>query len=430
MLSLKNNNLSAVLIILCLASFSFSGEEPKNIVIMIADGCGFEHVEACDVYSGDKGVYESFAVKIAMSTFASGQGYDALAAWNDRGYVKKNATDSAAAATAMACGVKTYKGAIGVDVDKRPVENVLEAAEKIGKSTGVITTVAFSHATPAGFVAHNGSRNNYKEIADEMINESALEVIIGSGHPFYNDSGKWHFLPQYKYIGTKTFKSLKASAAGSDCDGDGIADPWEFIDKKKDFLRYASGETPKRIFGLCQTASTLQQKRGGDKKAGAFETPANKNLPCLADMARVALNVLDNNPAGFVLMIEGGAVDWAGHKNQSGRLIEEMVDFNIAVGAVLEWAKTNKGTLLIVTADHETGYLAVDAENSTPGQMPKMTWSSSGHTNSLVPFYATGPGADIFAAMAIRDDPVYGKYLDNTDIAKMVLKILAAGRAD
>ncbi|MGE5531529.1 MAG: alkaline phosphatase, partial [Bacteroidota bacterium] len=163
----------------------------KNIIVMIADGCGFNQVEAAAIYRFGKPegwCYQQFPVKLAISTFPSGSGYDPALIWGDFLCVKKGVTDSAAAATALATGVKTYNGAIGVSPDKQPVENVLERAEKRGMATGVVTTVPFSHATPAGFLAHNEGRGNYCDIAQCMA-DSAADVVMGAGHPDYGNAG-------------------------------------------------------------------------------------------------------------------------------------------------------------------------------------------------------------------------------------------------
>ena len=166
--------------------------------------------------------------------------------------------------------------------------------------------------------------------------------------------------------------------------------------------------------------------------------PRIESVPTLAEMARAALNVLDNDVEGFVLMIEGGAVDWAAHDNQSGRMIEEEIDFNRAVEAVVGWvAQTSDWdeTLLIVTGDHETGYLngpVAGGESSTrkaltnngKGVLPGMEWDSKGHTNQLIPFFAKGSAARLFTFEIAGEDPVRGRYIDNTAIGRVLIGLL------
>lgn len=202
----------------------------KNIIVMIADGSGYPQNLAADYYQyGAEGMqpWEKFPFQFAMSTYsADGWGYDPMLAWSDFNYVKTRYTDSASAATAMATGVKTYDAAIGVDFYGNPVENVVEKAEKKGMSTGVITTVEWSHATPAGFSAHNISRNDYAGIGAQMVNMSAMEVIMGAGHPWYDNNGQPKGIPDFKYVGGPvTWNALVAGTAGGDADGDGVADP-------------------------------------------------------------------------------------------------------------------------------------------------------------------------------------------------------------
>lgn len=419
-----------------------NGKEVKNVIFMISDGMGYNQVTATDFYTyGKEGsqIYEKFPTNLAMSTYSlEGQGdasddgsYDPIRAWSDFYYAMQKSTDSAAAGTAMSTGTKTYDAAIGVDDEEIDLTHIAEGFEADGKSTGVISSVEFSHATPASFVAHNVSRNNYSEIANEMLKDSATDVIMGAGNPLYDDNGNIRSSANYKYVGgQETWNRLVDGTLDvSDADGDGEADPWTLIQEKADFEALQTGETPDRLVGVPQVNTTLQQARGGDQKADAYEVDFNDNVPTLEVMTKGALNVLDNNEEGFFLMIEGGAVDWAGHANQSGRLIEEQADFNNAVASVCEWVEENSSwgeTLLIVTGDHETGYLTgtkgvYDAVvNNGIGVMPQMVWNSGDHTNTLIPFFAKGKGAELFKKVADEVDPVRGAYLDNTEISEVI----------
>ena len=196
-----------------------------------------------------------------------------------------------------------------------------------------------------------------------MINDSATDVVMGAGHPLYDNNGTPLAAPgTYKYVGgTATWDALVNGTAGGDADGDGDADPWTLIQSKSQFERLACADkTPARVCGTARSATTLQQSRAGDAMAAPYTVPMNANVPDLATMTKGALNVLDANRKGFFLMVEGGAVDWASHGNQPGRTIEEQVDFNEAVAAVDRWVRRNSDwgeTLVIVTGDHETGYL-------------------------------------------------------------------------
>ena len=248
-----------------------------------------------------------------------------------------------------------------------------------------------------------------------------------------------------------------AGSAGAD--GDGVADPWTLIQSRHAFQDLMTGSTPKRVIGVAKVASTLQQSRGGASGYGSeeiqahapYETPLTESVPTLEEMTRAALNVLDNDPDGFFLMVEGGAVDWASHANQLGRMIEEQVDFNKSVDAAVAWVSANSSwdeTLVIVTGDHECGYLtgpdsgpdgaAADSGeepvwnpvvNNGQGVLPGAEWHSGSHTNSIIPFYARGAGASLFRHCADECDPVRGRYIDNTDIALVMFSLFGADAA-
>lgn len=426
-----------------LAAGSAAPKKPiaENVIVMISDGRGFEHDTAVSYYQYGKDarqVYAHFPTSLAMSTYMAyyegdscyGLGYDPAMAWSDFDYVKECYTDSAAAATTMATGVKTYGGAIGVDLDQQPLLSILELAEEFGKATGVVTSVEWSHATPAGFVAHNVNRSNYAEIAQEMVYDSATDVIMGAGHPWYDADGSLRATPGwFGYVGGEdTWDDLVAGTAGGDADGDAIADPWLLIQERAEFQSLMSGPTPSRVLGTAQVYQTLQSNRSGDPDADPYAVPLIDTVPTLEEMTKAALNILDDDPDGLFLMIEGGAVDWASHGNNSGRMIEEQIDFDNAVQAVLDWVKANSNwgeTLLVVTGDHETGYLTgpgsglewMPIVNNGAGVLPGMEWHSGQHTNSLIPFFAKGDAARVFKRYADEYDPVRGRYLDNTEMA-------------
>ena len=451
----------------------------KNVIVMISDGAGYNHVTMTDYYVGKKQAYETFPVRLGMSTYEYEKfkdvanwyanpfylfGYDPLLMWKDFTYsAYPFSTDSASAATAMASGIKTYNGAIGVDISGKPLQLVSQAAEAKGKATGVISTVEWSHATPAGFVAHNVSRNNYADIAKEMIQSSGTDVIMGTGNPEYDDNGKLAVdetgapkLKDAKYVGgLDLWNALKAGTAGGDADGDGKADPWKLIQTKAEFEQLATAtDAPKRVCGTAQVYSTTQQARSDSRGVAAYGSPSfykddapyavplTSTIPDLATMTKGAINVLDADQDGFFLMIEGGAVDWASHANETGRTIEEQIDFNKAVDAVIQWVEKNSNwneTLLIVTADHETGMLwgpgsggatgylgkFMPIVNNGAGKLPGAVWSSGEHTNQLIPLYAKGNAENQLADYATTiKDPVRGRYLDNTDLGSFLVKLM------
>ncbi len=461
----------ALLFICCFSATPGSGKDPgrdglpnpKNIIILIGDGMGYNHIQAANFYAGVTfQEYEKFPVKLAMSHYPAkagsygkgdgasnyfATGYNTVAAWSDTLYLKRNYTESAAAATAMATGVKTYNNSIGMSVGQDTLVNLVQWAKSIGKSAGVVTSVPFCHATPAGFTAHNTVRTHYAEIAREMIFDSRCDVIMGCGAPDYDGDGrplkKWNksknevdssFWVEFMSGSGKrtTFTVNGRTRSTGDVDGDGKADPWWIIRDVKEFEKLGKGKTPRRVFGLPKVYLTLQQGRTGKpgetKETPPYTTPLTPGLPTLDQMVRAALNALDNNPRGFFVMVEGGATDWASHDNQKGRLIEEMTDFNNSVEAVLQWVRQNSSweeTLVIVTGDHETGLLWGESpykalQPQGKGQLPVMKFFSGDHTNSLIPFYARGAGSEIYRYFADELDSVRGPYLQNSEIAQAI----------
>lgn len=414
---------------------------PKNIIVMIGDGCGFNHLEAgrCFQYGETGGpVYMDFD-RYGMSTFPAGSpGYDPAKAWSDFASVEADTTDSAAAGTAMATGVKTKNKVVGMDADGNQAPNVTEKAESTGRSTGVITSVMFADATPACQVAHAPQRSSRQQIAQQMLIESGVDVIMGTGNPLYNGDAVRLATPESfaNVGGAETWEALLAGKVGGDADGDGTPDPWKVIETRKAFQELMSGPAPKRVLGAAPTCSTLQLERSGDPQAPAFSVPFAPDMPTLAEMTVGALNVLDDDPDGLYLMVEGGAIDWAAHANLSGRMIEEVVAFNESIQAVADWIQSHGGweqNLLIITADHETGHLTGPGSNpdykpivcNGKGVMPGMEWHVTKHTNSLVPCLVKGAGSWRFKELADQTDPVRGPYLDNTELGQALLEFTA-----
>ncbi len=437
---------------------------PKNIIIMIGDGMGYNHSLAASYYRfGEKGkqVYASFPIQYAMTTYpADGWGYNPLLAWTDFTYVMSHATDSAAGATAMATGVKTNEGLIGVDPSGKALVNWFQSAEKAGKATGVVTTVEISDATPAGVVAHTTDRNASEAIAQEMILQSKTDVIMGAGSPDYNDNG----LPvgakpnTHNWVGGEAlWSALQAGAVVSDTDGDGLDETATLIQDRSAFQALMNDPNPpERVVGVMHAYSASQQNRCRDLsgnpitttptspcpaqylQAAAYAVPRNSEVPSLSEEALGAINVLARDRQGFALVVEGGAIDHAAVASQAGRMIEEQIDFDEAVEGVVNWVETRSSweeTLLIVAADHESGYLWgpgsgqprtwAELVNNGKGKMPGMQFYEPAHSNSLVRLYAKGAAASNFSRLVAGTDPRRGAYIDNTSIAKVIFELIS-----
>jgi alkaline phosphatase len=398
--------------------------EPTILILMIADGAGFASIEAASHHASGAArsqVYWRFPVALAMSTRTAGGLYDPARAWTDADWLGRRATDSAAAITAMTTGIKVANGSLNVTGDGEHLTTLAALLQARGRAAGVVTTVQFSHATPAGFAISHHDRSHYPEIARKMLLESGLEVIMGAGHPEFDDDGRPRSDPDYKYVGgIDLWREIRAGTLA----GDGGRTPWSLFESRQAILELATTvDPPHRVLALPRVHKTLQSKRGGDRAAAAHASPKTPDLPDLAELTLAALNVLSRSPSGFGLLVEGGAIDWAAHDRQPGRLIEEQQDFDRAVAAVVHWLDRHEAwdeALLIVTSDHECGHLCGPPDGSVlppvagrgQGAMPAFTIESAEHTNALVPFFARGSGAEALVGLATGVDPVRGAYLD------------------
>lgn len=431
----------------------------KNVILMIADGAGFNAWNATSMYQGrwdsarsnstqvydQKGwvhyaccTFPLTASKVPQKTGVQDPKvvYDPGKAWDrQQGYewLKSTYTDSAAAATALSTGKKSYNHAINwSDLDQPIQPTMSEAAKKAGRAVGVITSVEWSHATPAGLSnAHVAQRDEYAVIAKQIVEGGVMDVVMGAGNPDYDNNGRpVTGKKEYKYVGGEPlWKAIEAARAKPD----GTYQGFRPVSTKAEFEALAAGASVSKVLGTAQVGTTLQQSRVGSKTDDpALDAPLNATVPDLATMSRGALNVLHRNPKGFFLLIEGGAVDWANHKNQAGRMIQEQTDFVKAVEAVVAWVEAHSSweeTLLVLTADHETGFIWGPKSDTVPfdpivdqgpGKVPQLKYHSKNHTNSLVPLYARGAGSELLAQLVVGQDPVRGPYIDNTGVARLL----------
>lgn len=338
---------SGVVLVVLLCGLIAQGAmaQPKNVIFLIGDGMGFEQVRAANYYNGGALSFETLPYQGEVTTYSA----------------SSSVTDSAAAATAIATGVKVNNGVISMAYpgDGSELQTILEYSRDLGKSTGLVTTVTVTHATPAGFGAHEPDRDNQAQIAEDYINQTRPNVIFGGG----------------------TFNMLAAEAAGYSM----AYNRAEMQALDPDTVTHACG-----LFAI----GALPFEYGGD-----FST-----LPHLSEMTASALDLLEGDDDGFFLMVEGGLIDYAGHDNNLQRNIHETLEFANAVQVVLDWAAGRTDTLVLVTADHETGGLT-DVIDNGAGNYPDVTWTTGGHTGVNVPIYAWGVNADLV-----------GGVLDNTDL--------------
>jgi len=324
----------------------FTGKPVKNIILMIGDGMGPSQVYAGLIANKGSLNLENFPYAGFVKTHSA----DELI------------TDSAAGGTAMATGEKTNNGMVSVDPTNRPLKTILEIAEKNGKSTGLVATSTITHATPASFIAHVYSRNDYERIASEFL-KTDVDVFIGGGRD--------HF--------TKRFDQ-------QDLTLELVENGYTVIDSLSE-LKASSSD---KIAGLIYADSppSILDGRG----------------EMLSIATAKAIEVLSRNNEGFFLMVEGSQIDWGNHQNNIDYQTTEMLDFDKVIGEVLTFASENGETLVIVTADHETGGLTVVGGDMDKGQV-EAAYASMGHTPTMVPIFTYGPHAESFSGI-----------IDNTEI--------------
>ena len=326
---------------------------PKNIILFIGDGMGIQQVTAAKVIKGSLEM-ERCPVSGLVTTWSANE----------------LVTDSAAGATAMATGVKVKNGVVSLDAEGQPLKTALEFAEEKKKATGLVSTCAVTHATPAGFAAHVPSRGQQIVIA-EQIAASGVDVLFGGGLDYFTPTNNPSLPALQKEMGvaftTEEFRKIK-------------------MPKKAAALLY-----PKHP-----------------------PYAASREIP-LAELTAKAIEILAQDEDGFFLMVEGSQIDWAGHKNNSSNVVAETVDFDDAVGIGLDFAEENGETLVIITADHETGGFAVLGGELDEKTVTKTGFVHGGHTASMVPLFAFGPGCKEFSG-----------FLDNTDIGKTMIRFIQA----
>jgi alkaline phosphatase len=316
-------------------------DRPKNIILMIGDGMGLGQISASVYDTKQKQPFELFQHIGLQKTYA----------YNDL------ITDSAAAATAMACGEKTYRNAIGITKDTIPCTSILEEAEAKGLATGLVATSSIVHATPASFYGHQKLRNFYEYLAIDLI-DAGIDFLVGGGKQYFirRATDDRNLLTELENKGYR------------------VTNYTPNVLKKMD----GQARQPAIIFTAAKRPQSALEGR-------SYLPPVAKKAPEF---------LKDYSDKGFFLMIEGSQIDWAGHANEGGNVLLEMADFNRSIENVLEFVNKNKETLLIVTADHETGGLAIN-KDSKVGKL-NLSFTANDHTGTMVPVFAYGPQAELF----------------------------------
>lgn len=327
---------------------------PKNIILIIGDGMGLAQICAAMVKNGDHLNIELFK-HIGLSKTSSSDDY---------------VTDSAAGATALSIGKKTYNNAIGVDKDTIARESILETAEKNGLSTGMVVTCTITHATPGSFIAHQPSRYLDEAIAADFL-KTDIDVFIGGGRKYFTE----------RKDGRNLVNELNVK-------GYQVKTTLEEVEKTR------SG----KIAGLLYPLHPPKMSEG---RGNYLERAVN-----------ACLNILGLNKKGFFMMIEGSQIDWGGHNNDGDYMMDELIDLDNTIGKVLEYAKKDGNTLVILTADHETGGLSLP-HGSLKDKKIVTNYSTEEHTGIMVPVFAYGPGSEEFSGI-----------YENTEIYVKMKKLL------
>ncbi len=316
-------------------------KEVKNIILFIGDGMGTAQVYGAMTASEHKLILESFPYTGFSKTYS----YD--------NYV----TDSGAGGTAIACGIKTRNGMIGMSPDSVPVNSILEIAHQNKMATGIVVTSSVTDATPASFVAHVINRGYYEDIAKAYLN-GTVDVFIGGGEGNFRDrldsADLTIMLKKQGYDVVYSIDSLKKSSS-------------------------------RKIAGLLAK--------------GNMPAVQNGRVGALSEMTRKAIQTLSRNPNGFFLMVEGSLIDKNAHGKNLPETLTEVIDMDEAIGVAKDFADKNKQTLIVVTADHETGGLALVNGDIKNHQVAGSFIESGSHTGVMVPIFSYGAGARYFSGI-------------------------------
>jgi len=334
---MKKMLLFSLSIVILLSNTLLAEGRPKNVIFMIGDGMGLAQMYAGMVSNGNHLALERCKYIGISKTYSASH----------------FTTDSGAGGTALACGVKTKNGMIGMNADSVAIQSVLELADKNNLSTGIVVACAVTHATPASYIAHQVNRNMYDEIATDFL-KTDIDVFIGGGR--------------------------------------------QYFEQRAD-NRNLTSELKAKNYKVAYTLEDVKSVKSG-KLAGLLYEDQNPPMPergkMLPEATMAAIDILDNNKKGFFLMIEGSQIDWASHDNNADQVTKEMLDFNETIARVLDYAEKHGNTLVVITADHETGGLSFPKGN-IKSRTFDAAFSTKNHTGIPVPVYSFGPGAELFS---------------------------------
>lgn len=359
----------------------------KNVIYLIGDGMGFGAVSSLLLSEDSPTGFEQAAPVIGLSETCSANNY---------------VTDSAAGGTALATGTRTNNGYVGADPEGKQLTSVLRKAQEMGKRTGIVVNTTLTEATPAAFYAGVTSRKFVYDIALQFT-ESDVDIAIGGGLDHF--IGRPDSLDLTATLIEKGYDVYLNWETVLNTDSDRFIGILPLVDlhRRESNNGVASAAEGQEVCLAAQLASLNEETSG---------THLSEPTVYLEKATAKALEVLSrNNENGFFLMIESAIIDGYGHNNDSDGMIVEMKEFDCTLRQMIEYVNNNPETLLVVTADHETGGTGVDYNSLVPGnEKPvRLMFSTKGHTGTVVPIFAYGAGAEAFAGV-----------MKNTDVPKKI----------
>ena len=352
-------------------------QKPKNVIYLIGDGMGFGAVSSL-LLSEDGETGFEMAPVIGLNETCSANNY---------------VTDSPAGGTALATGTRTCNGFLGVGPDSVQLESILKKAQKMGKKTGIVVNTTLTEATPGAFYAGVTSRKESYKIA-EQFTKSGVDVAIGAGlSAFINRPDSVDMTAVLIEKGYDVYLDWKSVLNTESKKFVGILDMGDVHRRNKSRNTVASAADGAEVCLAAKLAAS-----DGNMDSTRFSEPTEY----LHKACEKALSVLEKDaPNGFFLMIESAIIDGYGHNNDSEGMIEEMKEFDQTLKALVGYVNKHPNTLLVVTADHETGGAGVTYKSHTVNQPDglQLNFSTKGHTGTVVPVFAYGAGAEKFSGI-------------------------------
>ena len=374
---MKKNIILALFFVTTFNFYSQEYESP-NIILMIGDGMGLTQITS-GMYSNNNSTSLEDFQYVGLSKTHS---YDNLV------------TDSAASGTAMSSGKKTQNKVLGLDHEANPIKSILSICQDKGYSTALIATANILHATPAAFFANIDYRYNYKDIAVQMT-KSGVNFFVGGGEKYFNSrEDKRNLINEMTEDGYEFVYNIS-----------------DFEKNKSNYLGFFTAKDEPYYFYKGVNYSSREYDESDYNEDEPLEDFTGRES-YLARSTKATLDKLNEIGEPFFIMIEGAQIDWGGHDNDQNYMVSQFLEFNDAIEVALEFAKKDKNTIVVVTADHETGGAAI-VRGKLSDSTIKNRFATTNHTASMVPVFSYGPKAHLFKGI-----------YENTEIFNKLLSIV------